>query len=311
MKVGGPKLLDCPRCCPFPKGKGYSVVVAGTYKRASRAHPIQRYLCRDCGRTFSEATHTREYRQRKRHINHPLFELLSSAVSMRRAAAILRIARRTVERRLPYLALVANDHQQTLLKSLPSVTEAQFDDMESWIHTKLKPVSVPLVVTHPSRLIMSFDVVSMPAKGKLAKASVKKYGKRPDHRLRGWKEALSAFSAVADPKVIITSDAHPMYPQQIKTHLPQAIHKQVLSRRGCVVGQGELKRTGYDPIFSLNHTAAMFRANVNRLARRTWCTSKKAENLKRHMAIYVLWHNETILARQQGRKPYSCFANLC
>lgn len=287
------------------------MVTAGTFKRASRVEPIQRYRCLNCGRGFSEATHTREYRQRKRHINHPLFELLSSAVSMRRAASILRVARRTVERRLSYLALVAEDHQKTLLKALPSVGKAHFDDMESWIHTKLKPVSIPLIVEHPSRLILSFDVVSMPAKGKLAKTAVAKYGYRPDHRRRGWRTTLTAFREVADPRVIITSDSHTMYPEQIKRYVPNATHRQVISRRGCVVGQGELKRGGYDPIYSLNHTAAMFRANVNRLARRTWCTSKKAENLKRHMAIYVLWHNETILARQTGRKRHSPFAGLC
>jgi hypothetical protein len=56
-----------------------------------------------------------------------------------------------------------------------------------------------------------------------------------------------------------------MYPEQIRNKIPTASHVQVLSRRGAVVGQGELKRWGFDPIFSLNHMAAMFRANVNRL----------------------------------------------
>ena len=273
--------------------------------------PIRRYKCLDCGRGFSDASFTREYRQRKRHINHPLYELLVSAVSMRRAASVLRVARKTVERRLPYLALVAEDHQSVLLTKIPSVTSAHFDDMESWIHTKLKPVSIPLVVEHPTRLILSFDVVSMPAKGRLAKTALAKYGHRADHRKRGWSSTLTHLSKVASTKITITSDSHKMYPEQIRKKIPTASHVQVLSRRGCVVGQGELKRGGFDPIFSLNHTAAMFRANVNRLARRTWCTSKKAQNLKRHMSIYVLWHNETILARAEERRRSSPFAGLC
>jgi hypothetical protein len=230
---------------------------------------------------------------------------------MRRTAKILNVSRRTVERRLKYLALVAEDEHQKLLKSLPQVTEVQFDDMESSIHTKLKPVSIPLVVDHPSRLILTFDVVSMPAKGKLAKASVDKYGFRPDHRKQGWDSTLLTLKSVADLHVKITSDSHPMYPGQIKKHFPQGTHCQVVSRKACVVGQGELKRGGHDPIFSLNHTAAMFRANVNRLARRTWCTSKKIENLKLHMMIYRLWHNETILAERNKRKRFSPFVDLC
>lgn len=305
------KFPDCPRCKASSPSKPQRVRAAGTFMRASCKKPIQRYFCKDCQRCFSEATLTREYRQRKRDINHTLYQLLASSVSMRRSAIIIGITRRTVERRLPYLALVAEDVHRDFLASKPLVTKAHFDDMESSIHTKLKPVSIPLVVEHPSRLILSFDVVSMPAKGKLASTSVKKYGKRADDRKQGWSHTLSTLKTVADPKIIITSDSHKQYPGQIKTHLPGATHRQVISRRACVAGQGELKRGGFDPIFSLNHTAAMFRGNVNRLIRKTWCTSKKAENLKRHMAIFVLWHNETILSRMERRPRKSPFKGLC
>jgi hypothetical protein len=49
-------------------------------------------------------------------------------------------------------------------------------------------------------------------------------------------------------------------------------------------------------MFSFNHTAAMTRANINRLIRQTWCTSKKIENLHAHFGMYQMWHNEGILA---------------
>ena len=66
-------------------------------------------------------------------------------------------------------------------------------------------------------------------------------------------------------------------------------------RRGCVVGQGELKAIGFDPIFAFNHTAAMLRANMNRLFRRTWCTTKTIRGLEDHLALYVKYHNEELL----------------
>jgi hypothetical protein len=62
-----------------------------------------------------------------------------------------------------------------------------------------------------------------------------------------------------------------------------------------LTGQGELKVGGFDPIFSLNHTCAMLRANINRLFRKTWCTTKKMEMLEHHLAIYALYHNERAL----------------
>jgi hypothetical protein len=95
-----------------------------------------------------------------------------------------------------------------------------------------------------------------------------------------------------------------MYPIMIKKHLPDDIvHVQTISRRASVAGQGEMKMGGYDPLFALNHTAAMLRANINRLIRRTWCTTKRPDRLKCHIAMYVYWHNETIAAELEKRKP--------
>jgi hypothetical protein len=46
--------------------------------------------------------------------------------------------------------------------------------------------------------------------------------------------------------------------------------------------------------FSLNHTCAMLRANLNRLFRKTWCTTKKIQGLVNHLLIYVAFHNRRL-----------------
>ena len=56
----------------------------------------------------------------------------------------------------------------------------------------------------------------------------------------------------------------------------------------------------FDPLFALNHTAAMFRANVNRLIRRTWCTTKKRERLADHLTLYMAHHNLKLQPEIQG-----------
>jgi hypothetical protein len=60
------------------------------------------------------------------------------------------------------------------------------------------------------------------------------------------------------------------------------------------VGQGELKRGGFDPLFSLNHTAAMFRDRLKRLSRRTWCTTKRPDRLQLLLDLYAWYHNELL-----------------
>ena len=95
----------------------------------------------------------------------------------------------------------------------------------------------------------------------------------------------------------IFSDQNPHYEPDVKKHFPEALYKTYKGRRGCVVGQGELKSGGFDPLFCLNHTAAMLRANMNRLFRRTWCTTKTVFGLEDHIAIYARAHNERILGK--------------
>ena len=291
--------------CPKEASGGTPHVVRshGSFRRQCDQRLIKRFFCCDCKVSFSDATTTLEFRQKKRSINHDLFLQLASNTSMRRSAIIIGISRRTVDRRLDYFDKVATQYQDDLFKKLPPVENVQFDDMESSIHTKLKPVSMPLAVSHPSRLILGVSVASMPAKGHLAELSVKKYGKRPDERPKAWSEVLSKVALVSDPHLTITSDKHKRYPFAIKKHLPSATHCSVPSRRATIAGQGELKLGGRDPLFSLNHTAAMYRANVCRLIRRTWCTSKRQDKLKSHMNLYSMWHNENILSKSEKRLP--------
>jgi hypothetical protein len=72
-----------------------------------------------------------------------------------------------------------------------------------------------------------------------------------------------------------------MYPVFINKFLPTCEHKQYKGGKGCLARQGELKKLGHDPLFIINHTMANLRANINRHLRKTWCTTKKLEMLKK------------------------------
>jgi hypothetical protein len=134
----------------------------------------------------------------------------------------------------------------------------------------------------------------MPAKGPLAGISRKKYGFREDQRAEAANSLFAEVTALIRRDATITSDQNPKYPLWLKPHFPKAKHIAVKGRRGCVVGQGELKSGGFDPLFSFNHTAAMLRANINRLVRRTWCTTKRIDRLEAHIALYVQYHNSVL-----------------
>jgi hypothetical protein len=176
----------------------------------------------------------------------------------------------------------------------------QFDDLETSEHTKCKPLSVALAVDPSTRKILNYQVSQMPAKGLLAQKARKKYGPRPDQRGSGWNKLMEGLGSYVSTCAVWTSDENPHYPRFLKKHYPHAKHIQVKGGRGAIIGQGELKKLRFDPLFSLNHACAMLRANLNRLFRKTWCTTKNKKGLIDHLALYVHYHNTVLTVKSAG-----------
>ncbi len=288
--------LICPHCkSPKSEKSGQrNVIRAGVFQRKSDGHNIRRFRCLRCLKYFSRATLHPAYRQKKRHLNETILRLLGGGVCMREAARILGINRKTIARKKRYLALVCGERLARENAQLPPATQVEFDDLETFEHTKCKPVSIPLMVEYKTRRILAFEVAQMPAKGLLAQISRKKYGYRADHRPQARKRLFESVKDLITHDAVIRSDSNPHYREDVKRCFPQATHETVVSRRGAITAQGELKKQKWDPIFSLNHTCAMFRAHVSRLIRKTWNTTKKIECLRDHLMIYAFLHNRRL-----------------
>jgi hypothetical protein len=269
----------------------------GRFFRRCDSRTVFRWRCLNCGKTASQATLHPCYRQHKRRVNQPLFRLLCSGVSLRRSARLLRVHRTTVTRKFRFLADEARIEQAKFLRQLQrqgKLSEVQFDEMETFEHSKLKPLSIALAVD-TSRHLLDFQVAQMPAKGLLAARARKKYGYRRDKRGTALRKMLKNLKGLTEENTLFKSDQNPHYPKALTEIFPGARHETTKGLRGCVVGQGELKATFWDPLFCLNHTAAMLRANMNRLFRRTWCTTKIPQGLIDHLALYVYYHNTVLL----------------
>ena len=279
----------CPHCQSLRTCK------KGTYqKKSGPEQRVQRYLCKACRKSFSTQTTDLTYREQKPEVNSSLFRLLCSGVSQRRCGILLGISRHTVARKLVKMgawSLRALDEQ---LPCRPISQEVTFDEMETFEHTKCKPLSIALAVDDKTRRILGLKVAQMPAKGLLAKKSREKYGPRGDHRPKALKEVFGRIRRFCPWLSLLKSDQNPRYSGPIAKFFPDVHHEAYKGRRGCVTGQGELKEGGYDPLFSLNHTAAMIRDNLKTLSRRTWCTVKKPDRLQALLNLYALFHNGII-----------------
>ena len=276
--------IACPRCNSL-KYHG-----AGGFLRKSDGKYVPRYRCKSCGKKYSRATFQPCYRQKKRQVNHLVYKLLCSGVSQRRCAKILNINRKTVERKFRFLAMRARDIQKNFLRE-KQFKKVHLDDLITIHHTKLKPLSISVVAEDKTRTILGARVSIIPSFGLLAKISRKKYGLRPNQHPQELDHLLKNLKPYIPKGATFYSDEHKAYPKCLAENFTQYEHHTHPSIPACVAGQGELKRSHRDPLFSINHTLAMFRANINRLFRRTWCTTKSPARLQDHVDLYTAYHN--------------------
>lgn len=295
--------MNCPHCEPnscstksSAKQKS-SIKKYGTYRRKSDSRTIQRFFCKRCSKTYSFAVNDPAYYHKKRRVNYALKRLLASCISQRRAAIILGVSRTTIARKLRYLGKLCRDWHETFLKEHENKVEiVQFDELHTIEHTKCKPLAVAVAVSIHNRKILGVEVSSVPASGHLAALARKKYGWREDNRKEGLKRLFKSISNTLIHAPKIQSDEHPYYKPLVKRFFPDANYSQTKGEKAAVTGQGELKKKKRDPLFYINHTLAMLRANINRLIRKTWCTTKDPARLLDHLAIYMWAHNSLLTA---------------
>jgi transposase-like protein len=286
---------QCPNPnCAFPK----NVIRDGTFRRKEDSKIIQRFRCKSCGLRCSHATFSEDYRQKKRRINSMIFKMYASGISLRRAAIILGVHKNTVIKKMPAIAERSRRKNEVLLMKLKGkVHNIQIDDLITKENSKLKPLSISIAVDEDRRAILAMEVSQIPAFGHLAKLAIKKYGKRQDEHFLGLTRLFQKVTPIVSAEVRVKSDEHQRYPAFVSAYLPKSKHLTFKSERGCVAGQGELKKVHFDPLFVINHTCALLRANVNRLIRKTWCTTKDPKRLKDHLDIFMYFYNSELLKR--------------
>jgi transposase-like protein len=283
----------CPNLnCAAPE----YVIRDGSFRRKDDSKIIQRFRCRSCGLRFSSATLSDFYHHKRRRIHAPLISFLSSGMSLRRCALLLKVNPKTVARKLPILARrCRRKNVIELQKFRGRIFNLQIDDLITKENSKLKPLSVSIAVDEDRRRILAVEVSKIPAFGHLSQLALKKYGKREDEHFSGLTKLFQRISPIVSPEAIIKSDEHQRYPGFVSAYLPKARHLTFKSERASVAGQGELKKVTFDPLFIVNHTCALLRANVSRLIRKTWCTTKDPKCLTDHIEVFIYYYNEVLL----------------
>ena len=283
---------SCRRC----GASAAHITRRGSYYRQDDAKTLPRYFCHACQRSFSHATGSPRCYQKKRRHNARIESLFAKGMSMAGIGEHTGFSAGLVRRRLISSAAEARARHAARLKRLCSVPAmvVQLDEMFTFEHTKMKPIAITVVVDADNYRILGVVAARSPATGHLAETSRKKYGKRLDETPKKRHQLLASLKAVIDPGCCFETDLHTEYPGAIGKHFPEASHVATKGRKACITGQGEMKEGGFDPLFCINHTQARLRDRIKRLARRTWCTTKKIEYLQMHLELMLDNYNRLL-----------------
>jgi transposase-like protein len=291
--------------CEYHKNTDEGIVFfkqSGFYKLKD-GRKVRRLQCKLCGKKFSTNTFKDTYCQKRPDLNKPIVDLLSSSVTIRRTAKLLKCNRKTVARKLIFAGNKFKKLHGIFLENL-FTNHVQFDEMETYIHTKAKPASVSLAVCGNTGKIIDVLACKMPAKGYLATIGRDKYNWTSDDRATCTSSVIATVSTVTHENVMIVSDKKRSYPNLIHAQIPHAEIIQIKSRgkkvdpeiiESLIVGEPSVeegrKLKSFDMMFLLNHTCAKIRADMARMRRRTWASSKSLEFLNHHLMVYLGWVN--------------------
>jgi len=277
-----------PTRCPDLNCSGRVFIKKGFHVVLRLNQKFRKFQCKSCDRYFSSRTFKADYRHKKMDLNPIFARLLSEGNSLRGISRILGLTYFNTYKKFLWFKGLVDEHQKSLRFS---AEEIQFDELETIHHTKCKPINIILVLNEKYQLI-SAKVAEMPAKGRLAEFSRKKYGPRKNEQ----KEKLNkAFSEVqirlTNSPLRVKSDAHPVYRKIVEKHFPDSKYQQFIRKKKKDKMRErmheKLFKKQFDPIFAINHKCAVLRDRIKRLVRRNWCTTKKVENLQLHLDIFI------------------------
>ena len=211
---------------------------------------------------------------------------------------LLKINVKTVVRKFLFLAKNAeSEHLEKLSQKSFDVSSVQFDEMLSFEHTRLKPLSIAMVVQKEGHRLIDIQVSESHYQGRLSAIAFAKYGPREDKSHEARTKVLETLQSQVQGVCHIMTDAKPHYKSEVARHVPCARLEQIKNRGGRLRRLLQARRQNIkDPMFELNLVAAKIRHNLSRMARKVWVTTKRAERLQKHLMLFLAYHNEYAVA---------------
>jgi len=289
-----------PPRCPYPNCPHHQRPTArfclrfGSYSPRCRPHPVPRFRCHGCLRTFSRQTFRMDYRDHKPDLNPRLFQSLASGLGLRQSSRNLRLSLRCTELKFRKIARHLRRLNLNLRGPLPESSTFQLDEIETYEERRnTRPLSVPVLIETKSRFVVWAEAATIRPKGKRTPARQAailedelRFGLRRDRSRRALQRTLQKGAQLlgAMRSVVFETDKKSSYADLAARAFgrDRLVHRTTSSR---------LPRTTANPLFPINHTEAMLRDLSGRLRRESWLVSKRRRYLDLGLQIFIAYRN--------------------
>lgn len=270
----------CPHC------SSDKVSYSGKYKRKRSRHLIQRYKCSQCNKTFSDQTCSQTFRQKRPEINSKILELSCSKMGIRKLAKAVKASKNTVQSRIKFLSNLCDEFQNKYMSKWKIKPQFQFDEMESYEHSKHATIGIPVIVEKNSHFLVG--AVAQYVKSRSQYPTLRdKHNSAHENEIQEKdkiiKEQLKLCRTMKPQgRIIIDTDGDNTYPKYIKEVFGnESVHSVYIS--GDDVNKTKL--------FPVNNMCGCLRDDVAMLLRRTRNGCKNISMLSARLSIYKFFSN--------------------
>lgn len=279
--------------CFYHQNPSQSMIIKkGQDKRKTKT--VQRYQCKACGKQFTTSALSPESFHNPELLKE-IFLRYTSGYTVSRLSEELGVCKNTVLKMIKFLSQQSKKYHHELLASgFLSTDKIYFDEMESFIHSKVYPVSIGLAVDVCYKRIIDFQVAEIKLKGRLKEKLENQWGSLPPKIANRTNNApqmllqlMNSIKKALNPNGYLYSDEKKSYPTLVKNSLPKTIHfTQELSKI-------ELKKSvDRQGLGRFRSTCASIRTYLGTMGRRKLNTTKSIESLAGHLYLMIVRHNK-------------------
>ena len=286
----------------FYRSKGWANTVAPPYA-------MRRFRCVGCKKTFSYSSFKLDYRNKKKGLNHRIFELFICGSSNRQIGRVIGYSERLVRDRLKKMAQWSLVRHNELIRDVKISEPIAYDGLENFAYSQYDPNHIQQCVGSKSLFIYDFNFAPLNRKGRMSDRQKivreqleAQFGRYQPRAIRiATREIIKRIYAKWDQSVgsmVLLSDEHFQYKRAVKRDLKD------LKIQHATISSKET-RNYQNILFPVNHSDLLIRQHVGAFSRETICFSKTAPRMIQKFALFMVWKNffRSLFVKEHVKRP--------